>query len=134
MTAERKPAGQSWESFAESRLREAMDGGAFRNLPGLGQPIPDIDEPWDENSWVRKKLRSERITALPPILEARLRREQFLERLDEIPTEAEVRRQGEAVNQFIREAHYSHLPGPREGVRPIDLDAALAQWRQTRQA
>ena len=132
MSVERKPAGQSWESFIERRMREAMEAGAFDNLPGLGRPIPDIDEPWNENSWLRKKLKCEQVVLLPPILEARLRSEKFLEQLPTLPTESEVRKQAEAVNQFIREAHYSHIAGPAEGVRALDVEVVVSEWKRLR--
>ena len=87
---------------------------------------------WDDNSWVRKKLREEKIVALPPILEARLRIDRFLSDLESLPTETEVRRQVESLNDFVRQAHYSHLPGPADGVRPLDADATVAEWKRRR--
>lgn len=131
-TPERKPAGQSWESFAERRLREAIEEGKFANLPGFGKPIPGIDEPWDENSWVRQKLKDEQINALPPILEARLRIEQFRRELPGLTSEHEVRRLIAALNEFIRSAHYSHIPGPPEGVASLEADAVVEEWRRLR--
>ena len=32
---------------AENRIREAIEEGQFDDLPGLGKPIADIDEPYD---------------------------------------------------------------------------------------
>ncbi|HEX2644243.1 MAG TPA: DnaJ family domain-containing protein, partial [Thermoanaerobaculia bacterium] len=32
--------------IVENRIREAVEEGKFDNLPGIGQPIPDIDEPY----------------------------------------------------------------------------------------
>jgi hypothetical protein len=32
---------------AENRIREAMQAGAFDNLPGFGEPSSLIDEPYD---------------------------------------------------------------------------------------
>ena len=127
-----KPPGQSWESFAERRVRDAIEAGDFQNLPGFGKPIPDIDEPWDENSWVRKKLKAEEVRALPPILEARLRIERFLQELAAIPTEYEVRRRLVELNEFVRSAHFSHIAGPADGVRPLDESVVLADWRRRR--
>lgn len=46
---------------AENRIREAMEAGAFDDLPGAGKPIPDIDEPYDELWWVRKWVERERL-------------------------------------------------------------------------
>ncbi len=130
--SDRKPPGQSWESFTEQRLREAMDAGEFDNLPGFGHPIPDVDEAWDDNSWLRKKLREEQLAILPPILEARLRVERFREELPNLPTEGEVRRRATALNDFIREAHFSHQPGPLASVFPVDVEASVAEWRAAR--
>jgi hypothetical protein len=75
---ERKPPGEAWESFTERRIREAQAEGAFENLPGFGRPIPGIDEPLDENWWIREKLRREQINAVPPIIAARLEVEKTL--------------------------------------------------------
>jgi len=46
---------------AENRIREAMAEGQFDNLPGEGKPIPNIDDPYDENWWIKQWLRRERI-------------------------------------------------------------------------
>lgn len=53
------------ETVAENRIRQAMDEGKFDDLPGLGKPIPAIDEPYDELWWVRQWIRREKLgTAL----------------------------------------------------------------------
>ena len=44
---------------AENKIRAAMDAGEFDNLPGLGQPSPLIDEPYDPHWWIRRKLKDE---------------------------------------------------------------------------
>lgn len=129
---ERKPPEESWESFTERKIREAQSEGAFANLPGLGKPIPGIDEPDDENRWIREKLRREQLIVLPPILEARLRKERELAALPQMGSEHEVRRRMERVNEEIRKAHYSHVAGPSEGVLPVDVEAALCEWRRLR--
>jgi DnaJ homologue, subfamily C, member 28, conserved domain len=49
------------ELIAERRIRQAMEEGQFDNLPGLGKPIPDIDEPYDPLWWVRKWMRREKL-------------------------------------------------------------------------
>jgi hypothetical protein len=134
MTPQRKPAGMTWESFAERRVREAIESGEFADLSGFGKPIPGIDEPWDENSWVRKKLQEEQIRALPPILEARLRIEKFREELPNVATENEVRRRVAALNEFIQAAHFSHIAGPADGVAPLDEATVVAEWRTLRES
>jgi hypothetical protein len=44
---------------AENRIRQAMEEGQFDDLPGLGKPIPDIDEPYDPNWWAKQWIRRE---------------------------------------------------------------------------
>jgi hypothetical protein len=44
---------------AENRIREAIEEGQFDDLPGLGKPIPDIDEPYDPDWWIKKWIRRE---------------------------------------------------------------------------
>lgn len=58
-----------WESYAEALIRAAQAEGQFDVLPGFGQPIPGIDEPHDENWWVREKLKREGLKAVgqPPL-------------------------------------------------------------------
>jgi Domain of unknown function (DUF1992) len=42
-----------WESIAERKIREAMDAGAFENLPSMGKPIPIDRNPFeDPNLWI----------------------------------------------------------------------------------
>jgi hypothetical protein len=118
-----------WESFIERRIREAMEAGQFENLPGAGKPIPGIDDPPDENWWIKQKLREEGISIVPPIVEARLAREKLLEELPHIPTEAELRARIEAVNKLIRDAIASPAPGPPISVATLDSNAVIAQWK-----
>jgi hypothetical protein len=35
-----------------------------------------------------------------------------------------------ALNEFIRQAHFSHVAGPAEGVRPLEVDQVVAEWRE----
>ncbi len=46
---------------AENRIREAMAEGQFDGLPGEGKPIPGIDDPYDENWWIKQWLRREKV-------------------------------------------------------------------------
>ncbi len=57
-----------WQSYTEALIRAAQEEGEFDNLPGFGQPIPGIDDPLDENWWVREKLKREgvKLTVAPP--------------------------------------------------------------------
>lgn len=55
----------NWQGLADELIRQAQAEGEFENLPGFGQPIPGIDEPYDELWWVKEKLKREQITQLP---------------------------------------------------------------------
>src|SRR5262245_35294829 len=112
---ERKPSGMSWESFTERRIREAAEAGAFKELPGFGQPIPGIDEPLDENWWIKRKLRNEGVGVVPPVLEARLDVEKTLAEIAGMSSEAAVRHKLAELNERIRAAHFSPIAGPAEG-------------------
>lgn len=120
---------QTWESFAERRIREAQQAGAFDALPGFGKPIPDLDAPDDVNWWLKKKLRDEGLALLPPVLEARLDAEKTLAAVAKMKTEGQVRRALRALNERIRKAHFSAAAGPADGVRPIDVEAVVSQWK-----
>jgi DnaJ homologue, subfamily C, member 28, conserved domain len=47
----RKPRELSWESWIDRQVREATERGEFEDLPGSGEPIPDLDRPFDEMGW-----------------------------------------------------------------------------------
>jgi hypothetical protein len=128
----RKPAAMSWETFAERRIREAMEAGEFDNLSGAGKPIPGIDDPPDPDWWIKQKLKHEQLSIIPLILEARRELERTLAELPAIGSEAEVRRRLERVNQQIREAIASPHPGPAIVVLPVDVDEILMKWVQQR--
>lgn len=46
---------------AENRIRAAIDEGQFDDLPGFGRPSSLVDEPYDPQWWIRRKLRSEQV-------------------------------------------------------------------------
>jgi hypothetical protein len=129
---ERKPRSESWESFTDRKIREAQEEGAFDALPGFGKPIPDLEGPDDPNWWLKKKLREEKLVVLPPILEARLDAEKTLAAVDSMASEHQVRRSLNALNERIRKAHFSVSEGPAAGVRPVDVESVVAEWRKRR--
>jgi DnaJ-like protein len=47
------------EIVAENRIRESMEQERFEDLSGFGQPISDVDEPYDPDWWVKKWIRRE---------------------------------------------------------------------------
>jgi hypothetical protein len=48
--------------IADNKIRAAIEAGEFDNLPGFGRPAAIIDEPYDANWWIRRKLQREQLT------------------------------------------------------------------------
>jgi len=126
---DRKPL--AWHLLAEVRIRAAQAAGKFENMPGLGQPIPGIDEPHDELWWVKQKLRREQLQSLPPALLLRLDVEHTLSRLADLRHENEVRAEIDALNERIRKTGFAVAWGPPVDVQPLDVDDVLTDWRRT---
>jgi len=117
--------------LAEERIRAAKAAGKFENLPGLGQPIPGIDEPHDEVWRVKQKLGREQLQALPSALLLRLDVEQTLAHVADLRHEDDVRAEIDALNERIRKTGFAASWGPPVDVQPLDLDNVLTDWRRT---
>ena len=127
---ERKPPGVDWESWVETKIREAMEEGEFDNLPGAGKPIPGLNLPHDELWWVKDKLRREQISALPPALVLRQEYDVALEAIAAAESEAEVRRLVAAINQRIVYVNSHTITGPPTHLVPLDVERVVERWRQ----
>ena len=126
----RKPPGLGWETWIDRQVREATERGEFDDLPGAGQPIPDLDKPFDELSWVKDKLRREGLTYMSPSVA--LRKEGHDARLAalEARSDAEARRILEAVNQKIRNANRTGIAGPALMLVPHDVEGLIRERRR----
>lgn len=61
-------------TIADNKIREAIEQGAFDNLAGHGKPIAGLNEPFDDNWWVRNWFKRERLKDVPqPDLKAQAR-------------------------------------------------------------
>jgi DnaJ-like protein len=129
---ERKPSGVEWETWVERQIREAMERGDFDDLPGLGEPIADLGGPYDELWWVRRKLRDEQLSVLPPALVLRKELDEAKNRIAAARTEAEVRRQVAAINDRIIYVNSHTISGPPSNLVPLDVDRVLEEWRRSR--
>ena len=49
------------ETFVDYLVKKAKAEGAFENLPGEGQPIADLDQPYDELWWAKKLVEREEL-------------------------------------------------------------------------
>lgn len=125
----RKPPSQSFDSFIEERIRNAIDNGEFQGLPGLGKPIPDIDLPYDENRWLRDKLKREKVNAVPPLLQIKLDIEATLEKLNSLESEAAARKLLAELNERILAASYAHIAGPTSDIMALDIEKQIYKWK-----
>ena len=126
---EQKPPKVSWESWIERKIRESMERGEFDNLPGHGEPIPDLARPYDELWWLRKKLRDEELSIEPPGLTLRKELDDTRARIAAAGGEAEVRRLVAAINERIVYVNSHITLGPPSDIVPLDVERVVAQWR-----
>lgn len=129
--SERKPPGVRWETWIDKQIHDAELRGDFANLPGKGRPIAGLDEPLDDLWWVKKKLRDEGVSFLPPALAVRRELELTRAQIARSTDEAEVRSLVEAINQRIREVNRRVISGPPTTLMPLDVDDVVARWRMT---
>jgi Domain of unknown function (DUF1992) len=128
----RKPAGLGWESWIDRQIREATERGEFDDLPGAGEPIPDLDKPFDELWWVKRKLHSEGLTYQSPSVALRKDAHDALEAASRAGSEAEVRRIVKTINARIREANSKGIAGPSLLLSPFDVERVVQRWREQR--
>ncbi len=127
---ERKPPGVSWETWIDRQIREGMERGDFDDLSGSGKPIADLARPRDEMWWVRKKLRREGASFLPPTLAVRKELEDTRERIAAAGTEAEVRGLVADINRRIRTVNATATTGPPSTLVPLDVETVVERWRE----
>jgi hypothetical protein len=125
----RKPRGSDWESWIDRQVREAEERGEFDDLPGAGQPIPDLDKPFDELWWVKRKLRQEGLSYMPPSIALRKEAHDALSAALRAQTEAEVRKIIADINDKIREANRKTISGPALMLVPYDVERVVRDWR-----
>lgn len=127
---ERKPPGVSFESWVDRQIREAQERGSFDNLPGAGKPLPRADEPYDEDWWLKEKLRREGVSVLPPTLRLRKEAEDALAKARRAPSERAVRHIVQEINERIRQALRRPLEGPPLNLTPFDVEQVVHEWRR----
>jgi hypothetical protein len=129
---DRKPPGVGFGTWVERQIREATERGAFDDLPGAGKPIADLDEPHDELWWVRRKLRQEQLSYLPPTLALRKAAEDALLEASRAGSEDQVRRIVADINARILEGNRKAASGPPLNLAPFDVERVLRTWRERR--
>ncbi|MEU3655656.1 DUF1992 domain-containing protein [Streptomyces sp. NPDC032161] len=126
---ERKPPGVSFESWVDKQILESEQRDDISRLPGFGRPIDGLAAPYDEDWWIKRKLRREGVSVLPPALALRKEAEGVREAVSRARTEAEVRRLLTEVDEKIRAAVRRPPPGPLLNLEPFDIEAMVEEWR-----
>jgi len=129
---DRKPPDVSWQSWIDKQIYDAQQRGEFDNLAGKGKPLSDIDEPLDDLWWVKRKLKEEGVSFLPPALAIRREVELTREAIAAADDEDKVRELVLAVNDRIREVNRTSITGPPTTVMPMNVDDVVARWRAAR--
>jgi len=128
----RKPPDLSFTSWVDKQINEAMERGAFDDLPGAGKPLPKRNEADDGMAWVRDWLRREGVSTdemLPPPLKLRKESHQLKEMAPELASEDEVREAVAELNHRIKE--WRRIPvGPPIFVPLVDEETLVASWRE----
>ncbi|WP_328482210.1 DUF1992 domain-containing protein [Streptomyces sp. NBC_00377] len=130
---ERKPPGVPFESWVDKQIRDAERRGEFDQLPGTGQPLPEIaDTAYDELWWIKRKMAREGLSVLPPALALRKEAEDALAAAYAAPSERLVRKIVTDVNVKLRDMMFKPPPGPPLGMQPYDVEAVVREWRERR--
>jgi hypothetical protein len=133
---ERKPLGMSFTSWIDQQVQEAVDRGAFDDLPGAGKPIPNRGEEDAAQSWIREYVRKEGIASeelLPTPLKLRRESADLSETVQDLPSETAVRKAAAELNERIMK--WRRLPiGPPIFVPLVDEDTMVGRWRESQAA
>jgi Domain of unknown function (DUF1992) len=119
-----------WESWIDRQVRDAQKRGECGDLPGAGQPIPDLDKPYDEMWWVKNTLGREGLTYMSPSVALRKEAHDALQAASSAKSETEVRKIITDINTKIREANTKGIAGPPLTLTPYDVERVVRDSRE----
>jgi hypothetical protein len=133
--------GHSWESLVERQIREAMDAGAFDDLPYQGERLP-IEDDSAAGEWAMAHRMLRNAGAAPPwiesdkearrqlaALDALLDRAPRMSRLSHRRARSDLRAIVAAANRAIERVN-AEAPTNRQHRRPLDLAAEAERLEQ----
>lgn len=119
----------SYESHIDRQIREAQERGDFDDLPGLGKPLPDRGELYDEDWWLKDLIRRENLTGLAPgTLKLRKEAEDISEAAAAKKTESAVRELVADLNERILRARQGLVDGPPVVIETVDVAEVVRAW------
>ena len=119
-------------SWVDLQVRQAIDRGDFRDLPGYGKPL-ELTDQHDPDWWVKRLVEREQVVVVPPSVQLRREDAELDGRLDALATESQVRREVAEFNERVRWALYRPPEGPPVVTGRRDADREVARWRERRQ-
>jgi DnaJ homolog subfamily C member 28 len=133
-----RQVGPSWESLIERQIREAMDGGAFDDLPHQGSPLP-LEDDAAAGEWAMAYRMLKDAGVAPPWIEADKAVRAQVAELDRLleaagPATAsgrrrrhdDIRRIVAATNAAIARLN-AEAPTDRQHRRLLDVNEVLAR-------
>ena len=111
-----------YEDHIERQIRQAQERGEFENLPGAGKPLSGKGQPLHED-WTEALPTNIRLNKEHGELASTLAREHSEQRVREIVADLNVR---------IDAARRGIADGPPLRVGPVDVEEAVAQWRESK--
>ena len=127
-----KPPGKSYREWIEEMIDEARQAGDFDHLEGAGRPIPGVTDPYDPDWWVKKLLKREKLSILPPALDLLRKVEAGLDAVWAASSEDAARQRVTALNGEIAQVNSRIAEGPATRLAPLDVETVVAEWRARR--
>lgn len=116
-----------YQSWIDKQIAQAEADGKFDDLPSKGKPLDLSDD--DELWWVKKLMKREGLSYLPPTLQLRKDAELTLAAIREMDDEDDVRRALHELNERITDAIRKPMSGPPLRMTRLDPDAVVRRWR-----
>ena len=120
---------------AEYLIRDAMAQGKFDHLKYAGKPIPGLGEKYDPDWWVKGLIQRENLTGMgPKAIMLRTEDAGLDARIDEQPSERQVRQLLEDFNARVIDARRQLQGGPPVVTRTRDVESEVRRWVERRAA
>ncbi|HLR93622.1 MAG TPA: DUF1992 domain-containing protein, partial [Jiangellaceae bacterium] len=122
-----------YETWVDRRIRDGQERGEFDNLATAGKPLRNLDQPHDDDWWIKGLIERENLDAtalLPPQIALRKEASTLPETILEERSEQAARDRAEDFNNRVRECWSRPLEGPAVLAKPVDVDDMVARWRE----
>ena len=125
---QRKPGGVDFQSWIDQQITQHKKEGGFENLAGHGKPIPNLENEYDPDWWVKNKIKEEGLDATPHILKVKAQVERWKKGMTKIYSAAMLKKQLKQLNQDITKANHGVL-GPIPPIPLLSEETILNKWK-----